>query len=166
MELTPRNEIEYKMWEPPTRSALPEKDDRVIVFQRSAPPREEPRITVRRGNPQDGDWHELEQRLVLHSPSGLEFGYMGSGPADTALNILALLVSPKEASRLHQRFKFDVLGKIGRDGGVIPVQDVLDWVRATYAFEQSDSEAMKWESGMRENLAEIERLDREAEQQA
>lgn len=31
----------------------------------------------------------LQHRIVYHSPTGFEFGYAGSGPADLALNILA-----------------------------------------------------------------------------
>lgn len=37
-----------------------------------------------------GDLREpLRQRIVYHSPTGFEWGYPGSGPADLALNILA-----------------------------------------------------------------------------
>lgn len=35
------------------------------------------------------DREPLRQRIVYHSPTGFEWGYAGSGPADLALNILA-----------------------------------------------------------------------------
>lgn len=37
---------------------------------------------------EDGTTRSL-RHLVLHSPTGMEWGYGGSGPADTALSILA-----------------------------------------------------------------------------
>ncbi len=72
---------------------------------------------------------DIPQRFVVHSPTGFEFGYGGSGPADLALNVLALLVPPQEAWRLHQRFKFDCIAKIPRDGGVIEAASVREWIR-------------------------------------
>lgn len=44
--------------------------------------------------------------LVNHSPSGLSWGYLGSGCAQLALAILADFTDDdEEAERLHQRFK-------------------------------------------------------------
>ena len=37
----------------------------------------------------EGGATEPVQHVVYHSPTGLEYGYGGSGPADTALSILA-----------------------------------------------------------------------------
>ena len=34
----------------------------------------------------------IEQAHEHHSPTGMEFGYLGSGPADLALNVLAALI--------------------------------------------------------------------------
>lgn len=65
---------------------------------------------------------------VVHSPTGFEWGYCGSGPADLALNILCLVVEPPEAWRLHQRFKEDMIATMPRDGGIIRAVDVRDWV--------------------------------------
>ena len=52
----------------------------------------------------------LDPRTDLwnHSPTGIEWGYGGSGPAQLALGILAdALGSDRLASRLYQRFKFE-----------------------------------------------------------
>ena len=70
----------------------------------------------------------------LHSPTGFEVGYPGSGPADTAASILADYFgenpsvverawrghwqeSPSIAVKLHQFFKFDVIASIRVEPG-------------------------------------------------
>lgn len=63
-------------------------------------------------------WTPLQLRLDLasHSPTGFEWGYWGSGPAQLALAILAnFLQDDQEAFRLHQEFKMDVVAKLDRD---------------------------------------------------
>jgi hypothetical protein len=53
--------------------------------------------------------------LVNHSPTGFEWGYGGSGPAQLALAILADCLGDDElADRLHQDFKFAVIAGIPR----------------------------------------------------
>jgi hypothetical protein len=74
-------------------------------------------------------FHEVAQR-VHHSPSGMEYGYGGSGPADLALTMLDdyFTVTGKasgrtveiykgktvgaEAWRWHQDFKFSIVGNM------------------------------------------------------
>jgi hypothetical protein len=54
----------------------------------------------------------LNPRLDLynHSPTGFEWGYCGSGPAQLALAILAdHLSDEREALNLYQRFKWAVI---------------------------------------------------------
>lgn len=54
--------------------------------------------------------------LVNHSPTGLEWGYAGSGPAQTSLAILADALSDNDrAVRLHQAFKFRVIAGLARN---------------------------------------------------
>ena len=72
----------------------------------------------------------------LHSPTGFEIGYGGSGPADTAASILADYFGedrrtverawrgrsrghPSIAVRLHQDFKCDVIAGIGLEPGEV-----------------------------------------------
>ena len=60
----------------------------------------------------------LPLRLDLdnHSPTGFEWGYGGSGPAQLALALLAdVLKDDERALALHQRFKFKVIGALPRD---------------------------------------------------
>jgi hypothetical protein len=61
------------------------------------------------------DGKKVNPRLDLfnHSPSGFEWGYGGSGPAQTALAILAdFLHDDDRAVLLHQKFKWDVISKM------------------------------------------------------
>lgn len=66
----------------------------------------------------DGRTRDLEPRTDLfnHSPTGFEFGYAGSGPAQLALAILAdVLHDDRKAVEWHQRFKFDRISPLPRD---------------------------------------------------
>ena len=59
----------------------------------------------------------LDPRLDLanHSPTGFEWGYGGSGPAQLALALLADAVgSDRVALRLHQPFKWRFVAKLAR----------------------------------------------------
>lgn len=70
----------------------------------------------------------IRQRFVRHSPSGMEFGYGGSGPADFALNALATVTDPETAERFYQPFKWAVVASMPREGGVIPYAAIRAWV--------------------------------------
>lgn len=70
----------------------------------------------------------LNPRLGLdnHSPTGFEWGYGGSGPAQTALALLAdALGDDIRAQRLHQDFKWAVVGKLPRE---TPWEFTSDWI--------------------------------------
>lgn len=77
----------------------------------------------------DGKWRALRLRLDLanHSPTGFEWGYAGSGPAQLALALLADAVGDDHrAVEWHQPFKFAVVGKLPRDGFTLTDRQVLD----------------------------------------
>lgn len=60
----------------------------------------------------------LPLRLDLdnHSPTGFEWGYGGSGPAQLALAILAdALLDDQRAIKLHQPFKWKVIAALDRE---------------------------------------------------
>lgn len=103
-------------------------------------------ITVRRG-PDDRLHFNIGQAHVWHSPTGFEWGYHGSGPADFALNILALFIAPSpnpyendrlpdrtsinaDAVRLHQAFKAQYVAQLPREGGTIRGADIEAWIKA------------------------------------
>jgi hypothetical protein len=76
---------------------------------------------------QDGTTN-VPQRIVYHSPTGLAWGYGGSGPADLALNILSLYIDAKEAQRYHQDFKWQFIATMPEQGGTIKREDILRWI--------------------------------------
>lgn len=160
-QLTDRAVLEYPLGHPPERMALAAvtaPDPRVIVFARVG--HDEAQIGVQHA---DGlAIAPLRQELVRHSPTGLEFGYGGSGPADTALNILSLILPPREAWRFHQRFKAQYVAAIPREGGTLHLSEVRGWIAEQYRVELADAARMADEREMRELLAEIETEERKA----
>ena len=63
------------------------------------------------------DKRRLNPRLDLwnHSPTGFEWGYCGSGPAQLALAILAdHCGNDKQAFNFHHRFKWAVVAELPR----------------------------------------------------
>jgi hypothetical protein len=102
------------------------------------------RVSVHRDDASEA----LLPHVVHHSPTGFEWGYQGSGPADLALSILAYtlgetttlstwiraggdpLVTPFESWRLHQPFNREVVAKLDRDGWTLPVEIVVAWLVA------------------------------------
>ncbi len=81
---------------------------------------------------------------VHHSPTGYEWGYLGSGPSDLALNIVEwylwhigfedTLEQVYQGTvftttyRLHQRFKSTFVAQVPREGGVIPFDVIVMWI--------------------------------------
>ena len=112
----------------------------------------------------DDDWLELSEALVLqrdgddnhaivrtnvphlvahHSPSGFEWGYAGSGPADLALNVCQWYLNRihyqgmkskcfdgtcfSMAFVLHQEFKRTFIACAPHEGIVIPFEQIQLW---------------------------------------
>jgi hypothetical protein len=67
-------------------------------------------------------------RITRHSPSGFEWGYGGSGPADFALNILSVYIGQEMAEELYQEFKFEIISNLSHYGGTLRREDVMLWV--------------------------------------
>lgn len=134
LELTPRSQLEYEWDEEIQRPELSLEDERVIRFERvggEGRNRGTARILVCDSH----GVHELRQALVYHSPTGLEFGYGGSGPGDTALNILrAAGLPPKECYRLHMDFKWAFVASAD-EHSELPMRRVKEWIRDRYAKE-------------------------------
>lgn len=68
--------------------------------------------------------------IVRHSPTGLRWGYAGSGAAELALNLLIHFTgSFAVADRFYQQFKAEVLALIPPDGqGVVRRDEALNWL--------------------------------------
>jgi len=85
------------------------------------------------------DGKPLKPRLDLHShsPTGFEWGYGGSGPAQLALAILADHCERSEdALNLHQRFKWNVVAELPDSGWRLDSWDVdaaIDAIRSKEA---------------------------------
>ena len=72
--------------------------------------------------------HMTCPHAVRHSPSGPEWGYGGSGPADCARSVLFALVGEDAAEAHYQAFKAVVIAQIPEAGAVISRAAVLAWL--------------------------------------
>jgi len=70
----------------------------------------------------------VPHRVKLHSTNGIAWGYGGSGPADFALNALAVYIGSEEAKKYHQDFKWQFVATMPPEGGIIKREDVLRWI--------------------------------------
>jgi len=73
----------------------------------------------------------IPHRFVKHSPAGFEWGYAGSGPADLALNALAMYIGREKAeeNELYQEFKREFIATMPAEGGVIKREQILAWLK-------------------------------------
>ena len=73
----------------------------------------------------------IPHAIVHHSPTGFEWGYGGSGPADLALNILSAMIGPEAAREggLYQKFKWDFIAGLPHEGGTIKAVDIEAWLK-------------------------------------
>jgi hypothetical protein len=81
------------------------------------------------GHPQGG--YPLDPRLDIrnHSPTGFEWWYSGSGPAQLALALLAdALGDDEKAQRHYQDFKFKVVGRLPHDSWELSQEEIREKV--------------------------------------
>jgi hypothetical protein len=92
----------------------------------------------------DGTSEPLPLRLDLakKSPTGFEWGYNGSGPAQLALAILSDTVGDRRAVPNYQRFKFAVVGRLPQMGWILTQREVLDWFDREAKPEEADDYAL------------------------
>ena len=93
----------------------------------------EPRTTpavlaVRLWRDADGTARMSCPHVVRHSPSGPEWGYRGSGPADCARSVLLALVDEATADAHYQAFKDEVIAALPEAGVVLQRTAVLAWL--------------------------------------
>jgi hypothetical protein len=66
--------------------------------------------------------------IVKHSPTGMEFGYGGSGPCDLALSIVAYELRREDIHpRIYQSFKWTFIASANGDEFTIDRADVVRW---------------------------------------
>ena len=78
----------------------------------------------------EGGWRDLPLRLDVfnRSPSGFEWGYLGSGPAQLALAILCdYLGEPQLAVRFYLEFKADIVARWKDDEWALTEQELAEW---------------------------------------
>jgi hypothetical protein len=75
------------------------------------------------------DIHAL-RHIVRHSPTGFEWGYGGSGPADLALSILTDVFGGRVelADLYYMEFKFEFVAGFG-DTWTITEEQIDEWLR-------------------------------------
>jgi len=61
-----------------------------------------------------GDSNKPLKHMERHSPTGFQWGYAGSGPADTALSILTDYLGYVPATVVYQTFKNDLIAPAGK----------------------------------------------------
>lgn len=81
------------------------------------------------------DHHQLDLRTDIrnHSPTGFEWGYAGSGPAQLALAILCYEFGESVAVAWYQDFKHQVVAGFKREGFAFTSMDVVDWMQKVQA---------------------------------
>jgi hypothetical protein len=86
---------------------------------------------------------DLQRSLIVanKSPTGFEWGYGGSGPAQLALAILLdALADVEQASRLFQQFKWAKIGGYPKHGFVLTEDEVMAWCAAHLGDGSPDEE--------------------------
>lgn len=87
-----------------------------------APVGEEVEVTV------DGEPLDKRYDLLSASPSGFEWAYGGSGPAQLAIALLAHATDEKLACRYYQQFKEEIVAELPEDGWRLTSDDIETWV--------------------------------------
>ena len=93
----------------------------------------------------DGDPIQWERSLALrsHSPTGIEWGYLGSGPAQLALSILLYVTDEAPALEHYQTFKDRVVSQLPRHRGWrFSSAHVAGWLNAM--VDGDDAGAREW----------------------
>lgn len=87
---------------------------------------------IRLWRTEDGTAHaNVPHALIIHSPTGYEWGYAGSGPADLALNILlAVSGDPEWSKQVHQQFKSEFLVGVPNEGATITRAKIDEFILA------------------------------------
>jgi len=82
----------------------------------------------------DNDYGNIRHlpHVPYHSPSGFEWGYGGSGPADLARSILADVGGIKIADMFHQAFKWAFIAKLPKGDWTLTEQQIIDWLRVEF----------------------------------
>lgn len=78
-----------------------------------------------------GESNKPLPHIVRHSPTGLQWGYSGSGPADTAVSILTDYLGYVPAAVVYQTFKMDLIATAGKRLE-IDTDEIKAWFMSKY----------------------------------
>ena len=73
------------------------------------------------------DW-QASLAVYNHSPSGVEWGYNGSGPSQLALALLLTVTDRETAEWRYQQFKREVIANITDREWTLPLRDLQRWL--------------------------------------
>ena len=71
----------------------------------------------------------LHLDIAHRSPTGHEWGFWGSGPAQLALAILMTVTDADEAKRRYEAFRRSVIVRITKDSWTLTTVQVEEWLR-------------------------------------
>ena len=75
----------------------------------------------------DGESIDHRYDLLSSSPSGFEWGYGGSGPAQLAIAILAHAYVDEFAASVYQKFKREVVSDLPENGWILTKSKLDAW---------------------------------------
>lgn len=78
----------------------------------------------------DGEPLDMRYDLLSASPSGFQWGYGGSGPAQLAVALLAHAYDEEFAAEHYQWFKRDVVSELHEDGWTLSKNEIEQFVAA------------------------------------
>lgn len=81
--------------------------------------------------------------VVNHSPTGFEWGYGGSGPAQLALALLMDVMGDRQFALAHYHdFKFSIIARLPRVGWKLPLDQIIAWCCAQAEAWTEDPDAL------------------------
>lgn len=79
---------------------------------------------------------EVSLAIIRHSPTGFEWGYGGSGPAQSALAVLFDYTGDRDYSeRHHQAFKEEFLAKVNPTGWALRANQIDQFIASHQTTE-------------------------------
>ena len=91
----------------------------------------------------ENDRQYLLPHIERHSPDGFNWGYGGSGPADTALSILADCVGIDQANQLYQTFKWDFVSGWGSEWSITE-EEIREWIGKEEGPKENKERSKSW----------------------
>jgi len=83
---------------------------------------------------------DMRNDIRNHSPTGPEWGYGGSGPAQLALALLVDVLGEHDGERLYQLYKRQVVAGFSHEGFAITAEAIEEWARGIEQGEHGTAE--------------------------